>query len=143
MADPNSPFFDMAFQGEQEPLLAAVYLDPGLLIVRCGLMADVNVGNVSIYGRSTLFHAACAGGHLNLAKVLEQRGSDLHALGNFNTNALMYAFQYGRREVADWLLERGIDLHAVTGGNQRTALHYAACNDHPELACFSYPEVQT
>ena len=106
--------------------------DPGLVTARSGFVEIDDVW-AWVQSGSTLFMAACAGGHLNLAKALADRGSDVHALSRFNWNALIYACKYGHIEVAAMLLDKGIDVHHKETRYGKNALHRAAYYDHLDI----------
>ena len=94
--------------GHEEVVIPAVDHNNALLTARSE--DGVWIGNERLRRGSTLFIAACAGGHLGLANTLADRGSDVHAVHNYNDNALMYACENDHRVVAAMLLDRGINL---------------------------------
>ena len=104
----NFEMLQHAFLGHEDIVIPAVDHDNALLTARSE--DGVNIGDVFLISGSTLFHAACAGGHLGLANTLADRGSDVHAVHNYNDNALMYACENDHRVVAAMLLDRGINL---------------------------------
>ena len=111
--------FEHVVLGHDEIVIPAVDHDNGLLTARC--VKHVNIGDVRLYRGSTLFIAACTGGHLCLANTLADRGSDVHAVDNrYNWNALMYASRNGHRNVAAMILDRGINLEVRDNVNGRT-----------------------
>ena len=101
----NFVMFEHAFLGHEEIVIPAVDNNNALLTARSEW--GVRIGGVYLDIRSTLFIAACAGGHLGLANTLADRGSDVHAVDSiYNKNALMYACENGHRVVAAMLLDR-------------------------------------
>ena len=104
----NREMLEHAFLGHEEIVIPAVDHDNALLTARSERL--VRIGDVYLLRGSTLFIAACAGGHLGLANTLADRGSDLHAVDIYNYNALMYACENDHRVVAAMLLDRGINL---------------------------------
>ena len=97
-------------------ILAAVELEPGL-VTRAGE-----------WTRQTILHGACAGGHVDLARDLEDRQADVHQRCTFGQDALMYASIYGHIPVMEFLLSRGADMTARSS-NSYTALGLAAWAD--------------
>ena len=119
----NSEMLRHAFLGHEEIVIPAVDHNNALLTAR-SVEFYVKIGDVNLWRGSTLFHAACLGGHLGLANTLADKGSDVHAVDHCNENALMYACMNGHRVVAAMLLDRGINLGARESGGY-TALQSA------------------
>ena len=116
----NDEMLRHAILGHEEIVIPAVDHNNVLLTARSE--RDVMIGDVFLFRGSTLFIAACAGGHLGLANTLADKGSDVHTVSHGNWNALMYACYNGHRVVAAMLLDRGINLEARRSG-EGTALH--------------------
>ena len=100
----NDELLKHVLLGHEEVVIPAVDHDNALLTARSERL--VRIGDVYLLRGSTMLIAACAGGHLGLANTLADRGSDVHAVDNGNSNALMYACMKGHRVVAAMLLDR-------------------------------------
>jgi ankyrin repeat protein len=58
-------------------------------------------------------HEACAGGHLKTVKYLiESRGANIEAKGEFGQTPLLRAVVQEKLEILKYLLERGADFNA-------------------------------
>ena len=93
---------------------------------------DIVVEGKYVFSSDRALHAASIGGSAELVLALLVRGADIHAQGDYDRNALMYASSYGQIAAATVLLDRGADVLARSQG-QYTALHFAAFYDHPEV----------
>ncbi|KAI9146775.1 Ankyrin repeat domain-containing protein [Paramyrothecium foliicola] len=78
-------------------------------------------------------YAASAGGHLETAKLLLEKGADINAQGGEYGNALQAASARGHLEIAKLLLEKGADINTQYGkfGN---ALYAASAAGNLETA---------
>lgn len=83
------------------------------------------------HGIPLLAHAA-AGGRLDVAELLLERGGDVNA-GAGGTTALHVAAAMGRADFAAWLLQRGADP-GVRDTQGRTPLDLATRNGHDAVA---------
>ena len=70
-----------------------------------------------------------------LAKLLIERGIDIHAMDSRGYNALIYAIKYNQIALAELLLEKGIDLNAVNPVGMN-ALMYVINFGQPVFAKF-------
>jgi ankyrin repeat protein len=76
------------------------------------------------YGMTCL-HAAAANGHLDVCRLLIDKGAQLEAIACDGVNPLQYAAFHGRIEIVRLLCDRGADIEAQTKSGWRT-LHIAA-----------------
>jgi ankyrin repeat protein len=92
-----------------------------------------SVNSQSINGASTPLHLALHEGHVDLARMLVECGTDPLAQDEDGWTALHFASRDGHVDLARMLIERGAD-----GSNQNeegpTALHLALENNHVDLA---------
>ncbi|MBN2266405.1 MAG: ankyrin repeat domain-containing protein [Candidatus Aminicenantes bacterium] len=77
------------------------------------------------YGRTALVLCARERGRLATARVLVEAGADLNAADKFGSNALELAAWRGKKEVVDYLLEKGAGL-PKPGEKWHGLLHMAA-----------------
>jgi ankyrin repeat protein len=84
-----------------------------------------------VHGMPILFFPAAAGQRA-AAELLVARGAEVNAGAGGNT-ALHAAAYFGRREMAEWLLERGADP-AATDYEGKTPLQVAEEHGHGEVA---------
>ena len=97
-------------------ILAAVELEPGL------------VTRGSEAKGYTILHSACSGGHVDLARDLVDRRSNVHQRSTLGSDALMWAAQEGHIPVIEFLVSRGADMTA-RNNNGTTVLGWAALSD--------------
>ena len=129
--------------GETALIAAAQTGDCEALRVLIEYKADVNfVSNgagINMHGNA-LMHAAIHG-HLDAVKLLAKHGTDLHNLSG-EGNALSWAVLGDRRDVAEFLIDRGVAvnvvgvrLHSFRSDAGYTPLMYAAMTerDNPGL----------
>ncbi len=87
---------------------------------------DVNLkARTTNQAGETPLHLAAAGGHLETAKLLINRGATPAARDKYGNTPLHNAALYDRAEVADLLMDNGVSPN-VTGNSQATPLHFAA-----------------
>jgi uncharacterized protein len=128
--DPR-PLQMLLARGGRFGLLEAVFLnDVPLARMRLNQGAEVNTGRGSYHG--PLLKIAAELGHLEIVKLLLDRGADLEATDDLEQRPLMSAARYGRIEVVAHLLDRGAEINAVDWSDQ-SALSRAAEHDHDEL----------
>ena len=72
-------------------------------------------------------------GHIEVAKLLIERGADVNALGLDEWTPLHFASRFGHLDVAKWLLDRHADSKSKIWDGW-TSLHLAAANQHIEIA---------
>lgn len=82
-----------------------------------------------------LVHIAADEGHVDVLKLLKERGADLNAenqeyLSSYR-RPIHYAAESNRVEAVTWLLDNGVAVDARTR-NEETALHFAVKGCHPE-----------
>jgi ankyrin repeat protein len=78
-------------------------------------------------------HAAAAGRHLGISRLLVERGADVNAAQRDSFTPLQEAAQNGQLELVELLLAAGADRAARTSGG-RSAADLAAEAGHTELA---------
>ncbi|KAF5346315.1 hypothetical protein D9758_011486 [Tetrapyrgos nigripes] len=83
-----------------------------------------------IYGNA--LQAASYEGHLEIVKLLLEKGADVNTLGGFCGNALQAASYKGHSEIVKVLLERRADVNAK-GGSSGNALQAASISGHTEV----------
>jgi Ankyrin repeats (3 copies) len=86
----------------------------------------------SQYGRTAL-HDASVNDHLEVVKLLLQRGADVRVVNQFGDTALHEASRWGHLEVVRLLLDNQADL-AITNQHGWTSLHFAAAYSQLEVA---------
>lgn len=64
--------------------------------------------NTFDYQRNTSLHVAAAAGHLNIVKLLLQRGARIDALNAERATALHRACAFNRQHVVEFLIKRYI-----------------------------------
>jgi ankyrin repeat protein len=128
--DPR-PLQMLLARGGRFGLREAVLLnDVPLARSRLNQGADVNTGR-DLYEGPLLMIAAELG-HLEMVKVLVDRGADLEATDDLGQRPLMCAARRGRIEVVAHLLDRGAEINAVDWWDQ-SALSRAAEHGHDDL----------
>ena len=103
---------------------------------RCEVCRQVNSylqreRQVNNNGSTALIEAASTG-ELEVARLLLERGADVHAKNNNGSTSLIEAASTGELEVARLLLERGADVH-TKNNNGSTALTTAKHAGHSRL----------
>lgn len=83
---------------------------------------------------SDAFYIACRNGHLEVAKLLLERGADIGAKGYFGATALHWAAGKGHSDVVEWLLAEGADPTARDPNFEGTAAGWAREFGHDALA---------
>ena len=83
--------------------------------------------------RINALHAASANRHLDICRMLIERGIDVNAKQEGGFTPLQAAAQNGQLELIDLLLEKGADAKAKNDDGQ-TALDIARANHHPDAA---------
>jgi len=92
-----------------------------------------DVNSQSVDNASSPLHLASRGGHVDLARMLVERGADISAQKNDGSTALHLASENDHVDLAWMLVERGADISAQKNDGS-TALHLASENDHVDLA---------
>lgn len=111
---------ELAMKGDLEGVKELIEKDPG----------TVNAKDSD--GRTPL-HWACRGVHLDLVKLLVERGADVNAEDNNGVVPLHSLATRNSAEAIEFLTAKGANVDAVSyGGN--TALHYAALSDAADAA---------
>ena len=82
---------------------------------------------------NTPLHWAARGNALETARLLVERGSDIHMKDDMGRTPLHYAAAWNTLQVARYLVERGADIHAKDHMG-RTPFHSAAFSDAIEVA---------
>jgi ankyrin repeat protein len=80
--------------------------------------------------RNTPLHAAIAGGHVDGARLLMERGADVHPADAGGHTPLHIAAEAGYADLVKALLARGADPHAVDAEDQTPLSRAAARNHH-------------
>ena len=91
---------------------------------------DVNFQRVD--DGSSPLHQALQGGHVDIARMLVERGTDVSAQKDGST-ALHWASENGHVDLGRMLIERGVDV-STQEKDGSTALHLASRNGHVDLA---------
>ena len=127
----NDEVFRWAGRGQQQAVMSAVDKNKKLLSMRSE--GNIQIGGVYVVSEATLLICACAGGHVNLATALIDKGSNVYAADSNNWNSLMYACWNDHISVVAMLMDREPDLEARDYGIGMTALHIAAYCDHKDI----------
>ncbi|KAI5849386.1 ankyrin repeat-containing domain protein [Morchella snyderi] len=85
----------------------------------------------SSYSRDVLY-AIVKGGHVDMAKLLLEKGADVDAMSDYGQTALHAAAGGGHVDMAKLLLEKGANVHARNSGG-RTAVYAAAKGGHVDM----------
>lgn len=75
----------------------------------------------------------CEKGHLEIVRLLIDKGADLNTVHPGGCTALMLACQGGYLEVASLVIEKGAKIDAVTKNEGMTALMFASHMGHTPL----------
>ena len=126
------------FSGLNEDLLAAAKAgDPAGVEAAIAAGADVNyINDIGIntlivgakYGLTALMFAAREG-HIDIVRLLLDRGANINAINDYERTALMWAANTGHTDVVRLLLDRGANINAVDGDGD-TALMSASESGH-------------
>lgn len=81
----------------------------------------------------TLLGVAAQGGHVEIVKLLLERGADVNGMGHFGGPPMLAAAYGGQVEVAKLLLEAGADVNSRGTGSYQSALCYAVQGGHLEM----------
>jgi len=92
---------------------------------------DVNAKSILL--NYTPLHYAAKHGHVEIARLLIEKGADVNALGCLDKTPLHYAALWGHFEIARLLIEKGADVSALTCSDN-TLLHNAALYGYFEIA---------
>jgi len=90
------------------------------ILLNAGAILDGARGAEGIVGAAAL-------GRIDRVKALSSSATAAQI-----QNAFMWACEYGRREVVEFLLQKGVDVHAQNG-NGMTGLHLASVGGHLEI----------
>jgi len=93
------------------------------------LLSDIETQKKFNLNVNGTFQWASENGHLEVVKLLVEKGADIHA---DNDNALRWASKNGHLEVVEFLVEKGADIHANNDG----ALKWASKNGYLEVVEF-------
>ena len=115
-----------------------VQFTPLMQVVAFGTTADVasalenevDLEAIDSWQR-TAWHIALQTGEIPKAKLLMDRGANIHARGNCDQPPLFYAIENGQISMLRWLLELGMDIHD-TNEFGWTALSTAASHGQVE-----------
>jgi len=110
--------------------LAAYYGHPEAVGILLARGADVNLRSTNSM-ENTPLHAAVAGRHFDVVKVLLENGIGVNATQHGGWTALQGAANNGDTRLAELLLARGADRNAVSE-NGSTALSLATAGNHTE-----------
>ncbi|WP_159596173.1 ankyrin repeat domain-containing protein [Hydrogenophaga sp. BPS33] len=110
--------------------LALAHRQESVVRMLLGLgVADVNARRTA---GATPFYLAISHELLDMAKLLQSKGADVHTSLPNGWSPLLVACRDGSPFTVAWLIKQGVDLHA-RGIRGHTALHMAAMNTrHPE-----------
>ena len=110
--DHNQVFFDASSKGKFE-------------LVRTLIKSGIDVSARTKKG-STAMHLAARYGHLDIVKLLQKNGADIHALStNKNDTPLMRAAGWGQRNVIDYLISQDTEVDIQTKHGWTAALSTA------------------
>ena len=70
--------------------------------------------------------------HIEMVRLLLERGANMHLVSDRKHNALHIACKNGNKEIAEMLLDAGMDIDA-RGDTSWTPIMFAAYNDHTEI----------
>ena len=91
-----------------------------------------DVNSQSVDNASSPLHLASRGGHVDLARMLIERGADVSAQKEDGSTALHLASENGYVDLSRMLIERGADISAQNEDGL-TALHLASRHGHIDL----------
>jgi ankyrin repeat protein/L-ascorbate metabolism protein UlaG (beta-lactamase superfamily) len=99
-----------------------------------GIVAD-NPELVNSKGEDGIppLHLAAAGGHLDVIKLLVDKGACVHLGDRENSTALDVAAQRGFEEIVAFLIDKGTDITRADA-NGMTCLHFAVFGGHEDIA---------
>ena len=80
----------------------------------------------------TILTWASARGHVQLVKLLLDKGADVNAQGGFNSNALHAASSGGHEQIVKLLLDKGAVVY-TQGGFNSSALYAASSGGHEQI----------
>jgi hypothetical protein len=103
--------------------------------------ADLNLLGPRRYGYGSALHIAVREGHLQIAKLLIDRGAEIDVLDHKDFTPLHNAAWNGNLEMTELLLDAGADIEASTY-NGDTPLSLAQNNNQPKVAEFILVKLQ-
>jgi hypothetical protein len=83
----------------------------------------------------TALHWAAQEGFLEIVKMLQTHGADIHALTSSGDNALTLAAEKGHLDLVTWLAGQGVDV-TILSNDGNNALMSAAYTDRPDVCLF-------
>lgn len=89
--------------------------------------------NTMTVGRS-LLHIACSFGHIEIVKLLIEKGANFNAADDDNSDTPLHiACGHGYTEIVKLLIEEGVDLEVTNYDKGFTPLHVACRHRHTEI----------
>ena len=91
---------------------------------------DINQSNKQ---NCTAVHYSARAGHLDVLKLLQENGADIHQVTQSGINSIISALRKTANcDTVSWLIEQGVDKYHCTKTGC-TAIHYAARNNNIDL----------
>ena len=120
---------DAEDKNHHTPLMLAVkngHNDVSMHLINHG----ADVGNISVFWRTTLLSPASKNGHLRVVELLLSKGAEIDVEDEFSRTPLMLAVEYGHNDVSMYLINHGADFSKIGGFCQRKLLNYASENGY-------------
>ena len=103
------------------------YLTSKYLIEECKLP----INEKDLYGQNPIYYSAREG-HLNLCRLLVEKGSDINLQDKFGQTCIYYAIRQGHYNIVEYLIKKGANVN-ISDKKKQTPVSYAAKMNQDEI----------
>lgn len=107
-------------------------LDIACLLITNGANLDIHIKYETDDTGDTALIRASRCGHIEMVRLLIEKGADVNMADQFDETALMTACEYHHNEIVRYLLDAGADIHHE-GYDGNTALKMAIKHDYKDI----------